>query len=119
MEREVKWTETCLADMADALAYYDARNGTSRYSRHLYAEVVKAARLVAANPLSGHRTEYPHIRYVVVVPNYSIFYHYTDAVVTVLVFWDNRRNPSRLSYTFQHIESAYLSEAPSGYGQQP
>ena len=52
---------------------------------------------------------------MVIVPDYSIFYHYTDEVVSILVFWDNRRNPSRLSYIFRDTDPMYLSEPHTSY----
>lgn len=116
MERTVIWTDSCLRDMEETFCYHDERNGNSRYSQYLYAETKQIARLAARNPLIGHRTEYPHIRYMVVVPDYSIFYHYTDEVVSILVFWDNRRNPSRLSYIFRDTDPMYLSEPHTSYG---
>ena len=60
-------------------------------------------------------TEYPHIRYVVVVPNYSVFYHFTDDIITVLVLWDNRRNPTRLTYIFRDSDPTYLCEDATIY----
>lgn len=55
-------------------------------------------------------TEYPHVRYVVVIPNYSVFYYFADDVVTVLVLWDNRRNPARLTYILYDSDPMYLCE---------
>ena len=101
--------------MENTFGYYDTRNGNSHYSEFLYSQIITSISRVRINPLTGHATEYPHVRYVVVVPNYSIFYHYNDSCITVLVLWDNRRNPVRLAYIFRETEPMYLCEDVEPY----
>lgn len=110
MERTVKWTEEVLQDMENTFKFYDCRNGSSQYSRLLYSQIIATVNRFALNPFIGHLTEYPKVRYMVVVPNYSIFYHFDEAVITVLVLWDNRRNPARLPYIFKNTDAKYLCE---------
>ena len=115
MERRVEWTDAVLLDMRETFEFYDCRNGTSKYSKSLFRQIIVSINRVAINPLVGHMTEYPHIRYVVVVPNYSVFYHFTDDIITVLVLWDNRRNPTRLTYIFRDSDPTYLCEVATIY----
>lgn len=110
LEREIKWTESVILDMEITFEYYDTRHGNSKYSEYLYSQILISLKRVQINPLIGHITEYPRVRYVVVVPNYSVFYHYDEKIVTILVFWDNRRNPVRLAYKFQETDPTYLCD---------
>lgn len=117
MEREVKWVEECIREMEDTFEFYDYRNGTSQYSQSLYSQIIVSVNRVSINPLIGHLTEYPHVRYIVVVPNYSVFYHFGDTSITVLVLWDNRRNPARLTYILRNTSPMYLCEDMAPYGK--
>lgn len=117
MERQIKWTEAVLQDMETVFEFYDHRNGTTKYSEYLLSQIASSINRVAINPLIGHLTEYPYVRYMVVVPNYSVFYHFNTEVVTVLVLWDNRRNPNRLNYIFRNADPMYLCEEVAPYGK--
>ena len=75
-------------------------------------------KLVATQPMIGYSTEYPHIRQALVIDDYSIFYHHSDELITVLVFWDNRRDPARLAYTLRNQDLQYLNEPTVPYGKQ-
>ena len=102
--------ERIFADKIFAAEFYDERNGTSKYSESLFRQIIVSINRIAINPLLGHMTEYPHVRYVVVIPNYSVFYYFADDVITVLVLWDNRRNPARLTYILHDSDPMYLCE---------
>lgn len=53
-----------------------------------------------------------------IVPYYSLFYHHNEEEITVLVLWDNRRNPERLAYTLRDIDPMYLCEPAVPYGKK-
>ena len=85
MERKVEWTEAVLLEMREIFEFYDERNGTSKYSESLFRQIIVSINRIAINPLLGHMTEYPHVRYVVVIPNYSVFYYFADDVIGIIV----------------------------------
>ena len=114
--RQIKWTENPLAEANEI--FYNKRNGNSRYSKFLRKEINETLKLVATQPTIGYPTEYPHIRHALVIPKYSIYYHYSDDLITVLVLWDNRRNPARLAYTLRNQDSQYLNEPTVPYEKQ-
>ena len=64
MERKVEWTEAVLLEMREIFEFYDERNGTSKYSESLFRQIIVSINRIAINPLLGHMTEYPHVRYV-------------------------------------------------------
>ena len=116
--RRIKWAENPLAEANEIFDFYTKRNGNSRYSKSLRKDINETLKLVATQPTIGDPTEYPHIRHALVIPKYSIYYHYSDDLITVLVLWDNRRNPARLAYTLRNQDSQYLNEPTVPYEKQ-
>ncbi len=110
MARKLVWTQLVRQQMKEAFDYYNKRNDSKTYSRFLKNEFLATMRLVAKNPGIGHKTEYPCVRYKVVVPTYSLFYHYDEDRVTVLVLWDNRRNPQKLDYLLHSADPSRVNE---------
>ncbi len=108
--RTIIWDDEVLQEIEEIANFYDERNGNSRYSNYLLNKFRETINQAASFPQSGKITEYPHLRYLIAVPEYSLFYHYSDEKITVLVLWDNRRNPARLAYTLRHQDSHYLNE---------
>ena len=105
-KRRIKWTQNSKLE------------GSNRYSHYLKGEIKDTLKLVAAQPMIGYSTEYPHIRQALVIDDYSIFYHHSDELITVLVFWDNRRDPARLAYTLRNQDPQYLNEPTVPYEKQ-
>ncbi len=116
--RSISWTEKARLDIKEIFKFYDQRNGNKRYSKKLKDCFKEAAKQASLFPLSGQGTEYPHVRYIVVMPYYSLFYHFNNQAITVLVLWDNRREPSRLTYTLRNLSPQYLCEPEVPYGKQ-
>lgn len=100
------------------MEFYNERNGSPRYSNFLKEKIKETLKLVAAQPMIGYPTEYPHIRHALVIDDYSVFYHHSDEQITVLVLWDNHRNPARLAYTLRNQDPKYLNEPMAPYGEQ-
>lgn len=92
-KRRIKWTQNSKLEVNIIINFFNKRNGSNRYSHYLKGEIKDTLKLVAAQPMIGYSTEYPHIRQALVIDDYSIFYHHSDELITVLVFWDNRRDP--------------------------
>lgn len=116
--RRIKWAENPLAEANEIFDFYTKRNGNSLYSKSLRKDINETLKLVATQPTIGYPTEYPHIRHALVIPKYSVYYHYSDDLITVLVLWDNRRNPARLAYTLRNQDSQYLNEPTVPYEKQ-
>ncbi|EKN20068.1 hypothetical protein HMPREF1076_00264 [Parabacteroides goldsteinii CL02T12C30] len=117
-KRRIKWTQNSKLEVNIIINFFNKRNGSNRYSHYLKGEIKDTLKLVAAQPMIGYSTEYPHIRQALVIDDYSIFYHHSDELITVLVFWDNRRNPARLAYTLRNQDPQYLNEPTVPYGKQ-
>lgn len=117
-KRRIKWTQNSKLEVNIIINFFNKRNGSNRYSHYLKGEIKDTLKLVAAQPMIGFSTEYPHIRQALVIDDYSIFYHHSDELITVLVFWDNRRDPARLAYTLRNQDPQYLNEPTVPYEKQ-
>lgn len=117
-KRRIKWTQNSKLEVNIIINFFNKRNGSNRYSHYLKGEIKDTLKLVTAQPMIGYSTEYPHIRQALVIDDYSIFYHHSDELITVLVFWDNRRDPARLTYTLRNQDPQYLNEPTVPYGKQ-
>ncbi|MBS1318427.1 MAG: type II toxin-antitoxin system RelE/ParE family toxin [Parabacteroides sp.] len=117
-KRRIKWTQNSKLEVNIIINFFNKRNGSNRYSHYLKGEIKDTLKLVAAKPMIGYSTEYPHIRQALVIDDYSIFYHHSDELITVLVFWDNRRDPARLAYTLRNQDPQYLNEPTVPYEKQ-
>ena len=116
--RTIIWDEEVLQEIEEIADFYDERNDNNRYSNYLLNKFRETIKQAVSFPLSGKVTEYPHLRYLIAVPEYSLFYHYSDELITVLVLWDNRRNPERLAYTLRNQDPQYLNEPTVPYEKQ-
>lgn len=117
-KRRIKWTQNSKLEVNIIINFFNKRNGNNRYSHYLKGEIKDTLKLVAVQPMIGYSTEYPHIRQALVIDDYSIFYHHSDELITVLVFWDNRRDPARLAYTLRNQDPQYLNEPTVPYEKQ-
>ena len=117
-KRRIKWTQNSKLEVNIIINFFNKRNGSNRYSHYLKGEIKDTLKLVAAQPMIGYSTEHPHIRQALVIDDYSIFYHHSDELITVLVFWDNRRDPARLAYTLRNQDPQYLNEPTVPYEKQ-
>ena len=117
-KRRIKWTQNSKLEVNIIINFFNKRNGSNRYSHYLKGEIKDTLKLVAAQPMIGYSTEYPHIRQALVIDDYSIFYHHSDELITVLVFWDNRRDPARSAYTLRNQDPQYLNEPTVPYEKQ-
>lgn len=117
-KRRIKWTQNSKLEVNIIINFFNKRNGSNRYSHYLKGEIKDTLKLVAAQPMIGYSTEYPHIRQALVIDDYSIFYHHSDELITVLVFWDNRRDPGTFGYTLRNQDPQYLNEPTVPYEKQ-
>jgi len=89
---KVEWSLEARLDFIDILEFYVKRNGSSAYSRKLYATINKIIRLLSNNPYLGKKTDEPSIR-ALVTGDYQILYEITDKMILIVMIWDCRRDP--------------------------
>ncbi|WP_315050758.1 type II toxin-antitoxin system RelE/ParE family toxin [Capnocytophaga leadbetteri] len=93
----VEWTEQAKIDLKEILLYWKKHNKSNLYSVKLNAEVQRVVKDLVRFPYLWTEVEgYENIRRALVFFNYSIFYLIEKNTITILSFWDNRRNPEEL-----------------------
>ena len=93
----VEWTEQAKIELKEILLYWKKHNKSNSYSVKLNAEVQRVVKDLVRFPYLWTEVEgYENIRRALVFFNYSIFYLIEKNTITILSFWDNRRNPEEL-----------------------
>ena len=93
----VEWTEQAKIDLKEILLYWKKHNKSNLYSVKLNAEVQRVVKDLVRFPYLWTEEEgYENIHRALVFFNYSIFYLIEKNTITILSFWDNRRNPEEL-----------------------
>ena len=93
----VEWTEQAKIELKEILLYWKRHNKSNSYSVKLNAEVQRVVKDLVRFPYLWTEVEgYENIRRALVFFNYSIFYLIEKNTITILSFWDNRRNPEEL-----------------------
>ena len=59
-KRRIKWTQNSKLEVNIIINFFNKRNGSNRYSHYLKGEIKDTLKLVAAQPMIGYSTEYPH-----------------------------------------------------------
>ena len=70
-------------------------NQSNAYSLKLFQLSDEKANLIAENPLSYKKSEFPNT-HVAAMGQFSMFYKITDAYIIITAFWDNRQDPKKL-----------------------
>ncbi len=94
MAKKIIWTSKALVDYRKILIYWKERNKSSAYSLKLSYLIDEALRLVAINPEIGRKADNGNAR-VKIVRDYHIIYEDEPESITVLMIWDNRRDPDQ------------------------
>ena len=93
----VEWTEQAKIELKEILLYWKKHNKSNSYSVKLNAEVQRVVKDLVRFPYLWTEVEgYENIRRALVFFNYSIFYLIEKNTISILSFWDNRRNPEEL-----------------------
>ena len=96
----VEWTEQAKIELKEILLYWKKHNKSNLYSVKLNAEVQRVVKDLVRFPYLWTEVEgYENIRRALVFFNYSIFYLIEKNTITILSFWDNRRNPEKLDFS--------------------
>ena len=93
----VECNEQAKIELKEILLYWKRHNKSNSYSVKLNAEVQRVVKDLVRFPYLWTEVEgYENIRRALVFFNYSIFYLIEKNTITILSFWDNRRNPEEL-----------------------
>lgn len=96
MAIKIIWTKTAVIQRRKILSYWNERNKSKIYSQKLVLEIKQRIEFLVNNPEIYIQTSYPDIR-TSTLGHYNIFYKITPSELIVIAFWDNRRNPKKLT----------------------
>ncbi len=94
-QRKVVWTETAARQRRLILEYWVEHNQSITYSYKLLQLSDEKTNLMAKNPRSYKKSEFPDTR-VASMGHFSLFYKTADEHITITAFWDNRQDPKKL-----------------------
>jgi len=96
MVKRIIWTSQAEEIFSGILLFYVRRNGSKTYSKKLNSEVKKLIIILSNHPFLGKKTGITNTR-VLIKGRYKIFYKIYPEELVILLFWDNRQNPEKLS----------------------
>lgn len=95
VKRPVVWTETAARQRQEILKYWVNRNGTTTYAEKLIKLTSKQIKVIQSNPKLFKKADFPDT-YVSSLGHFCIFYKFTNDLVIITAFWDNRQDPKKL-----------------------
>ena len=95
MAKRIIWSKIAIKRRDEILEYWAHRNGNRRYSIKLSKIFQRAINNLQGFSYLGKKTNRVNTRECIVI-DYSIFYEVTKNEITILLIWDNRRNPKDL-----------------------
>jgi plasmid stabilization system protein ParE len=98
-EFEIKWNDKAEESLRQILDFYLVQNGSAEYSLILHNEIIVGIEVLKKFPNAGKQINYKDI-YELVFARNSVFYRIEQSTILILLVWDNRQNPEKLSKNF-------------------
>ena len=97
---KIRWTETAVAEFGKMLAFYNARNGNTKFSRSIVKMVRESLKLVSKFPLMYRAVNAKEIQDVRVFhcDYFMIYYRITVSEILVEAVFDTRQDPAKHPY---------------------
>jgi len=92
--KTVVWQPRAKRELREILSFYNNRNGSSRYSDRLFAEMEHWLSRISDDWQLGEKVDEKNVRRIV-VENFLIYYLITPESVDVLSVRDGRRKPKK------------------------
>jgi len=94
-KRKIVWSRKAQTKLSYILQFYAERNGSKKYSAKLYAQILKAVKLLAKQPEIGHKSDFESVRGLI-IKSYIIFYENFPDKILIHSIWDCKQNPTSL-----------------------
>lgn len=91
----VFWSQIAIRQRNSIFEYWNQRNKSYTFSRKLNAQIEERLIILQNAPEIGKCSEIDGVR-VITLGHYSMFYIHDTTRITILTFWDNRQEPSKL-----------------------
>ncbi|CAD7797272.1 hypothetical protein CHRY9390_00140 [Chryseobacterium aquaeductus] len=97
-EVKIIWTNIAIAQRNKVFDYWNDRNKSTTYSKKINIAIYEKIDILKTNPLAGNCGDLKPFR-ILYLGNFSLVYRYSESVIYIIAFWDNRQNPSKLKKT--------------------
>jgi len=94
-QRKIIWTQTAGNQLRSLLEFWTTNNESNRYALKLLDLVEENLSGIAIRPERSPESVFPNTR-VAAMNHYSIYYEFSDQLIVVTAFWDNRQDPQKL-----------------------
>ncbi|MBL0051394.1 MAG: type II toxin-antitoxin system RelE/ParE family toxin [Bacteroidetes bacterium] len=99
-QRIVRWTDTAAKQRRSILQYWTARNKSTEYAEKLITQSEEKIKMISLAPESYKKADYPNTHFAV-MGHFSIYFQFTDSIIFIKAFWDNRQDPKKLLKLFK------------------
>ena len=96
MVRKIIWSKKAEIDFQQTLDFFAVLNGNKTYSKNLSKEVKSILTIIVKNPFIGINFD-NETRRVFIFGDYKIFYEVQPMSIKVLLVWNTRRNPEKIT----------------------
>lgn len=95
MARLIEFSRRSTTQLQKILAFYDERNGSNHYSRHLLKYLLEDIQRIAQIPTIGSPSTRPDVRFFYLM-GFTIIYHFNSRRVTILSIRSSARKPLKI-----------------------
>lgn len=96
VKRKIIWSSRAKNDLLNILDFYYKRNGTKTYSVKLNTSIRTAIRLLETHPELGINVDVKDLRSLV-HGDFNVFYEIKEKTIEIIMLWDSRQDPKKLS----------------------
>lgn len=94
-EIKIIWSNIAITQRNKVFEYWNNRNKSNLYSQKINKSIYEKIDLLRLNPYAGKFGDLKPFR-ICHLGNYSLVYRYSESVIYIISFWDNRQNPNTL-----------------------
>lgn len=89
-DKKIIWSERSLNEFRKIIEFYNDRNGNSKYSKKVTAEIKKSVSLLSKQPFLGKPTDEEGVR-ILIHKEFLIIYEILNSIIVLLIV-DGRRD---------------------------
>jgi len=102
MARLINFSYRSTAQLQKILTFYDERNGSDNYSRHLLKCLLEEIHRVSMTPTIGSPSTRPDVRFFYMM-GFTIVYRYNSRHLTILSIRSSARKPLKIYQRKENI----------------
>lgn len=95
MARLIEFSRRSTVQLQKILTFYDERNGSDRYSRHLLKCLLEETQRISQMPTIGSPSTCPDVRFFYMM-GFTIIYRYNSRRMTILSIRSSARKPLKI-----------------------